>query len=93
MSAIPPQPPLDLCLPWTVGRTEANQIMFLDSKGRYCGAVRIHQTPHVMGTYDEERRRACAELILAAVNRTHYEHEAAMERERQALEWAKGSRQ
>ena len=62
-----PTPP-DLALPWTVGRTQGHIVQFLDSKGRYCGHVQVHQTPRSAGFYDEDRRRACAALILKAVN-------------------------
>lgn len=63
-----PTPPLDLHLPWTIGRTQCHIVQFLDSRGDYCGHVQIHQTPRSAGFYDEERRRACAALILQAVN-------------------------
>lgn len=57
-----------LGLPWAIGRTQPDQIMFLDSNGRYAGGVTIHQIPRRLGVYDEERRKLCADLILKAVN-------------------------
>src|SRR3990167_9740587 len=57
----------DLCLPWVVGNTSDDQVMFLDSKERYAGGVTIRQFQG-RGAYDEPRRKACAAFILEAVN-------------------------
>lgn len=55
--------------PWAIGNTGPEQVMFLDADGRYAGAVKIEQTGGgAIAAVDEDRRRACAALILRAVN-------------------------
>lgn len=52
--------------PFRFGNTGDEQKMILDADGKYVANIQIHQTPRSMGTYDEQRRLACANLLLAA---------------------------
>ena len=56
-----------LGLPWHIGNTSSDQIMFINSKEDYAGGVTIRQFQG-RGAYDEPRRTACAHYILEAVN-------------------------
>ena len=60
----------ELYLPWHIAATSEDQVMFLNSHEKYCGAVQIKQHPisGFIGEMDEQRRRLCAEYILKAVN-------------------------
>ena len=57
-------------LPWHIGNTGDDQVMFLDKNKDYAGSVQIRQFQG-RGAYDEPRRHACAEYILEAVNNYH----------------------
>lgn len=59
----------EVSVPWHKGDTSSDQVMFLDASGHYCGDVQIEQTGGgSIAAVDEPRRRACADLILTAVN-------------------------
>lgn len=59
-----------LALPWHIGNTGTDQVMFLDKNENYAGSVTIRQFQG-WGAYDEPRRHKCAEYILEAVNNYH----------------------
>jgi len=65
-----------LNLPWHIGNTGTDQVMFLDKNDNYAGSVTIKQFQG-RGAYDEPRRLNCANYILEACN--NYRHQSNSE--------------